>query len=170
MRCGIGLGSNTGDRLENLRLARQQILAAPEWRGDAAILCASIYETEPVGCPPGSAPFLNTVLELPARPQTTPARILRRLQAIEVALGRPSRHPRNAPRSIDLDFLYLGGLERSDADLKLPHPRLRERRFVLAPLAEIRPGLILPGDPRPMAELWQNASDTSRVARLMTIW
>jgi 2-amino-4-hydroxy-6-hydroxymethyldihydropteridine diphosphokinase len=174
MRCGIGLGSNLGDRLENLRLARRQLLAAPEWLPADAVpdrcLCASVYETEPVGCPPDSGGFLNTVLDLAADPDTTPWLILARLQSIEVALGRPSRHPRNAPRSIDLDLLYLGNLECSTPELTLPHPRLRTRRFVLAPLAEIRPGLVLPGDPRPMAELWQKSSDTSRVARLTTIW
>ena len=163
-----------GDRLDNLRQAREQVLAAPEWRGAVAdpggCLCASIYETEPVGCPPGSAAFLNTVLELATPPETTPALILRRLQAIELALGRPSRHPRNAPRAIDLDLLYLGEIELAGADLTLPHPRLCQRRFVLAPLAEIRPDLILPGDPMPMAELLRDSPDTSRVARLTAIW
>ena len=172
MRCGLGLGSNSGDRLENLRAARREILAAPEWRKEAPdhLLCASVYETEPIGCPPGTASFLNTVLELTAAAEITPALLLRRLQSIEVALGRPSRHPRNAPRSIDLDLLYLGNLELSTEDLTLPHPRLRERRFVLAPLAEIRPNLVLPGDARPVAELLQCSLDGSRVARLLTIW
>jgi 2-amino-4-hydroxy-6-hydroxymethyldihydropteridine diphosphokinase len=175
MRCGIGLGSNVGDRLETLRQARQRLLDAPEWSGGAArpgsVLCASIYETDPVGCAPGTAAFLNTVLELPVPPDTAPALILHRLQTIENALGRPSRHPRNAPRTIDLDLLYLGEIETpDDAVLTLPHPRLRARRFVLAPLAEIRPGLVLPGDPRPMAEILRDLADTSRVARLLTIW
>ena len=174
MRCGIGMGSNLGDRLDHLRLARQQILAAPEWlevnaTGDGC-LCASIYETEPVGCPPGSAAFLNTVLELPSPSPSAPAAILHRLQSIESLLGRPSRHPRNAPRPIDLDLLYLDALELTAPNLTLPHPRLRQRRFVLAPLAEIRPELILPGDPRPMAEILRHLPDTSRVARLTTNW
>jgi 2-amino-4-hydroxy-6-hydroxymethyldihydropteridine diphosphokinase len=174
MRCGIAVGSNVGDRLENLRLARGEILAAREWLAlDSAagpVLCASIYETEPVDCPPGSAAFLNTVLELSTPPQTTPSLILDRLQSIERTLGRPSRHPRNAPRTIDLDLLYLDNLELSTADLTLPHPRLRQRRFVLAPLAEIRPELILPGDSRTMAQLLENLPDTGRIVRLLTSW
>ncbi len=171
-RCGIGLGSNAGDRLENLRAARGLILAAPEWLGQppADVLCASVYETDPIGCPPGSAAFLNTVLELSSAPAATPALILHRLQAIEVALGRPSRHRRNAPRTIDLDLLYLGSLELKGEDLIVPHPRLRERRFVLAPLAEIRPDLVLPGDSRSVERLWRDSPDSSRVARLRTIW
>ncbi len=174
MRCGIGLGSNVGDRLGNLRLARKHLLAAPEWLLGAdpldRVLCASIYETEPVGCPPGSSPFLNTVVELPAHPSATPTTILGRLQSIEVEMGRPSRHPRNAPRSIDLDLLYCGDLELSAPELTLPHPRLFQRRFVLAPLAEIRPDLILPGDPRSILELLQSSGDTSAVACVAANW
>jgi 2-amino-4-hydroxy-6-hydroxymethyldihydropteridine diphosphokinase len=175
MRCGIGLGSNVGDRLTHLRQARQQLLDGPEWPEDIGaaegVLCASIYETDPVGCAPGTAAFLNTVLEVPAGPDTSPALILHRLQAIENALGRPARHPRNAPRTVDLDLLYLGAIEtHDDAVLTLPHPRLRARRFVLAPLAEIRPDLVLPGDPRPIVEILRDLPDTSRVARLLTFW
>jgi 2-amino-4-hydroxy-6-hydroxymethyldihydropteridine diphosphokinase len=175
MRCGIGLGSNVGDRLENLRRARQQLLDAPDWLEDTTldggVLCAPVYETDPVGCAPGTAAFLNTVLELPTRPETTPALILRRLQTIENALGRPARHPRNAPRSIDLDLLYLGTVEmHGDDTLTIPHPRLHARRFVLAPLADIRPALILPGDPRPMEKILEDLPATSRVVLFLAIW
>ncbi len=170
LACGIGLGSNLGDRLANLRSARQQLLATAEFVRTKAVLCASIYETEPIDCPPDSAPFLNTVLELEVSPNTPPAAILQRLQAIESALGRPSLRPRNSSRVIDLDLLYLGQLRFTSSDLTVPHPRWRERRFVLAPLAEIRPELILRGENRTVAELWRTSADTSRVARLQTIW
>ena len=74
-------------------------------------------------------------------------------------MGRPSRRPKNAPRTIDLDLLYFGDSTFESDSLSLPHPRLGERRFVLEPLASIRPDLVLPGDPRPVRE---------RLAELLT--
>ena len=173
-RCGIGLGSNLGDRLAHLRLARAHLLVCPEFSAarpeDDAFLCASVYETDPVDCPPGSGAFLNTVLELPALPSVPAAAVWRRLQASEALLGRSPGQARHAPRVIDLDLLYLGGLELATPELTLPHPRLRERNFVLAPLAEIRPDLILPGDPRPIVEVWRSSTHPGRVTRLITHW
>jgi 2-amino-4-hydroxy-6-hydroxymethyldihydropteridine diphosphokinase len=141
MRAGIAFGSNLGDSLLLLRQARACILASPLLA--PPVLISSVYLTSPVECPPGSDPFLNAVME--AELTGDPAALLRDLRALELALGRPARSGRNAPRVIDLDFLYAGDCEIRADDLILPHPRIARRRFVLAPLAEIRPGLILPG-------------------------
>src|SRR5215213_1349740 len=132
MRAGIGLGSNLGDRRENLRRALEHIRTMAMTR--PPILVSSIYETEPVGCAPDGPPFLNAVVELDYVEQ--PIHLLSCLAEIEDSLGRPKVHERNAPRSIDLDLLYFGNTILSIATLQLPHPRMHHRRFVLEPLAE----------------------------------
>ncbi len=141
MRAGIAFGSNLGDRLATLRRARACLLASALLA--PPVIASRVYLTSPVDCPPGSEPFLNAVIE--AELTGTPAALLRDLRACEEGLGRPARVKRNAPRVIDLDLLYAGDFRVETEDLVLPHPRIAERRFVLAPLAEIRPGLILPG-------------------------
>jgi 2-amino-4-hydroxy-6-hydroxymethyldihydropteridine diphosphokinase len=140
-RAGIALGSNLGDRLANLRaalLALREISAPGE-----PVLAAPVYQTEPCDCPPGSPDFLNTVVEIAFDGQ--PAELLTKTRYIERQLGRAPAAERNAPRVIDLDLLYLGDVVHESADLVLPHPRIVQRRFVLQPLAEIRPELKLPG-------------------------
>jgi 2-amino-4-hydroxy-6-hydroxymethyldihydropteridine diphosphokinase len=150
VRVGIAVGSNLGDRWNFLRRAREMILALPGVTPDGA-LCAPVYETVPIDCPPGAGPFLNTVMEIGST--ASPGDLLSALRGIEIALGRPSRYPRHAPRPIDLDILYAGGVILHTPDLTLPHPRLHERRFVLEPLAAIRPELVLPGQVKSVAEL-----------------
>jgi 2-amino-4-hydroxy-6-hydroxymethyldihydropteridine diphosphokinase len=149
MRAGIAFGSNLGDRLLTLRQARACVAAsallAPPF------LASSVYLTSPVDCPPGTEPFLNAVLE--AELTGDPVALLRDLRALEHGLGRPESRGRNEPRLIDLDLLYAGDREINTAELVLPHPRISGRRFVLAPLAEIRPGLILPGQTKTVSQL-----------------
>jgi 2-amino-4-hydroxy-6-hydroxymethyldihydropteridine diphosphokinase len=140
-RAGIALGSNLGDRLHNLRAARdalRQIAAHGE-----PILTAPIYQTEPRLCPPGSPDFLNTVVEIGF--EGTPLELLKLTRGIEQQLGRTRGEERNTPRTIDIDLLYLGDNIFDDEVLTLPHPRIGERRFVLQPLCDIRPALVLPG-------------------------
>jgi 2-amino-4-hydroxy-6-hydroxymethyldihydropteridine diphosphokinase len=148
-RAGIALGSNIGDRLENLRLARDRLSLLHE-DDPASFLVSPIYETEPVGCGPAAAAFFNAVVELET--SLPPFDLLDAAQAIERDLGRPSRRPKNAPRTIDVDLLYWGESVVADERLELPHPRLLQRRFVLTPLAAIRPALSLTGESRTIAE------------------
>ena len=141
MRAGVALGSNLGERLANLRNARREIIsmkgALPPLR------CSAIYETEPVNCEKGAAKFFNAVIEFGYAGQ--PIELRRELAAIERVLGRPAAHERNVSRPIDLDLLYFGEMMIESAELQLPHPRIVEREFVLRPLADIRPDLVLPG-------------------------
>ena len=109
------------------------------------------YETEPVDCPPGSGAFLNGVAIMEW--QGGPHELLERLREIECALGRPAQREWHAPRPLDLDILYAGEAVMDTPDLILPHPRIAQRRFVLEPLADVRPGLVLPGQTRTVAEL-----------------
>ena len=146
MRAGIALGSNMGDRLGNLRAGRHELA-----RHFGPVLCSRVYETDPVGCEPGSAAYLNAVAEIEYEGQ--PVLLLDLLQGIEKRMGRPSKRPRNAPRTIDLDILYVGNLTLANEEIIIPHPRLHLRRFVLAPLCDIRPDLILPGHHQRVTEL-----------------
>lgn len=134
----IAFGSNLGDRRATLVAARSLLLA------DSAIrLTASspLYETDPVGGPPGQPPFFNAVVELHVN---LPARtLLQRCHQVEAELGR-ERLVAWGPRTIDLDLLFYGDEVCAGPDLTLPHPRLHLRPFVLAPLCDIAPGLIHP--------------------------
>jgi 2-amino-4-hydroxy-6-hydroxymethyldihydropteridine diphosphokinase len=166
MRTGIALGSNLGDRLENLRRARSLLSA---YHGiEAPILSARVYETEPVDTGPESGPFLNSVIEVTSTLQ--PFLLLEALQEIESLMGRPSKRPRNAPRTIDLDVLYIGNLVLANAELVIPHPRLHLRRFVLAPLSDIRPDLLLPGQQHAVAELLAQLSDPASATLHTEVW
>ena len=158
MRVGIALGSNLDDRLENLRAARRHLFALHEDRGP--FLCSRIYETEPVDCPPDSAPFLNAAIELACT--LPPLDLLKKLQHIEQILGRPSNHAHHAPRTIDLDILYYDNLAFTLPELTLPHPRITERPFVLQPLADIAPSRILPNQTQPLAALLEKIPPTGR--------
>lgn len=134
-RTGIALGSNLGERAENLRAALDGLrgLASP----GSLVMVAPLYETEPLGCPKGSPAFLNTVVEIDW--PGMPLELLAKTRALEICLGRIPNPVRNAPRVIDIDILYCGDAAVDSPDLELPHPRMVQRRFVLMPLADIRP-------------------------------
>ncbi|MFZ2641595.1 MAG: 2-amino-4-hydroxy-6-hydroxymethyldihydropteridine diphosphokinase [Verrucomicrobiia bacterium] len=140
MKVGVSIGSNLGNRLKNVSLACDFLC---ELSSDQKAVAASIYETEPVDCAPDTPPFLNTVVEIET--DLSPLDLLDRLQQFEQSLGRPREHGHNAPRTIDLDLLYCGDTIMNGPRLTLPHPRMHERRFVLQPLVEIRPALVIPG-------------------------
>ena len=165
MRSGIALGSNIGNRLANLREAYRRVVALNEI--GAFIRASSIYETSPVDCEPGTAEYLNAVMEISF--EGPPATLLDHLLEIEFKMGRPSKRPRNSPRKIDLDILYVGNLVINNSEIIIPHPRLAERRFVLAPLAEIAPDLILPGHSRAVSLLLEELNNGEEVTKLPQI-
>jgi 2-amino-4-hydroxy-6-hydroxymethyldihydropteridine diphosphokinase len=140
VKVGLALGSNLGDRLQHLQQAKRYLLSlSPEqWHR-----AAPLYETEPIGCPPNSPKFLNTVIEIEFT--GAPKTLLKKVQAYENAHGRDRNLPPNTARSIDIDILYFGEKEVLEKDLIVPHPRLAQRRFVLLPLSTIRPEMIVKG-------------------------
>lgn len=149
MRAGVALGSNLGERLANLRNARKEIASM---KGALPpLLCSAIYETEPVDCEQGAPKFFNAVIEFNYTGR--PEELRRELAAIERVLGRPGSHERNVSRPIDLDLLYFGDVVMETVELRLPHPRIVDREFVLRPLADIRPDLILPKQIAPVSNL-----------------
>lgn len=162
---GVALGSNLGDRLANLRRARTLICALPEvlpGRCDSA----PVFETAPVDCEPGAPAFLNTVIEVPWRSPDFPLEdLLARLRAMERELGRAPAQARNRSRVIDLDLLFVGDRRVRSETLTLPHPRLGQRRFVLAPLAALRPTCVLPGQRAAVAELLHALTDDPAATR-----
>jgi 2-amino-4-hydroxy-6-hydroxymethyldihydropteridine diphosphokinase len=133
-RSFVGLGSNLGDRWHELSRAVATLSAA----GDVAAV-SPVYETEPVGGPHHQPPYLNAVVELCTT--ATPRQLLVRCRALEEAAGRV-RTVRFGPRTLDADVLLVGDLVVDEPDLVVPHPRMWERRFVLAPLADLAPGLV----------------------------
>src|SRR5213594_2681960 len=163
MRTAVALGSNLGDRLENLRAARKAVLGLSNVK--PPILSSAIYEAEPVGCEPGAQEFLNTVVEFEY--EGDPGSLLEQLIRIEEVLGRERDHPKNVSRSIDIDLLYCGDCSIEDEPLRLPHPRMHLRKFVLQPLADIRPDLILPGQRKAVRELLPKPDESGEVVRLM---
>jgi 2-amino-4-hydroxy-6-hydroxymethyldihydropteridine diphosphokinase len=156
-RAYVGMGSNLGDRAGNLLLGARGMLEA----GLCVLRLSSVYETEPVGVREEQPAFLNMAAELCA-PLPPPEELLARLLRVEHALGRRRTTPL-AARTLDLDLLLYGGLHMETATLTLPHPRLHQRRFALAPLAELAPGVRHPTLGKTIAELLDATGDDSRV-------
>lgn len=147
VRAFVALGSNLGDRAAQLAAAVAGLGATP---GVRLLACSSLYETEPVG-PPGQGPYLNAALLLET--SLAPRALLARLHELEGAAGRARSGVRNEARTLDLDLLLFGDLCIDEPGLTVPHPRLHERPFVLAPLRELAPGARHPRLGRSVGEL-----------------
>jgi 2-amino-4-hydroxy-6-hydroxymethyldihydropteridine diphosphokinase len=132
-RAFLGLGSNLGDRVGHLRTAVESL---PD-----LVATSPVYETDPVGGPEDQGPYLNLVAELDTT--LTPHELLEVCRAREEAAGRV-REVRWGPRTLDVDVLLVEGRSVDAPDLQVPHPRMWERRFVLAPLADLAPDLVSP--------------------------
>lgn len=132
----LALGSNVGDRAAQLDAACQAIAALP---GTELVSVSSYHETAPVGGPTGQSPFLNAACRITT--ELEPAALLGELQRIERERGRPDPAARvpSGPRTLDIDILLYDERRIDQPGLKVPHPRMHDRRFVLAPLAEIGP-------------------------------
>jgi 2-amino-4-hydroxy-6-hydroxymethyldihydropteridine diphosphokinase len=131
----IGLGANLGDREATLRRALELL-------GEEVVAVSTFRETEPVGYT-DQPRFLNAAAAVDT--ELPPRELLNRMLAVERELGRTRDGPRWGPRTIDLDLLLYGDEAVDEPGLRVPHPRLHERRFVLEPLAELDPALVVPG-------------------------
>lgn len=146
-RAVLSIGSNLGERRNNLQGAVHSLADTPEvWVTDVS----PVYETEPVDAPEGSREFLNAIVLMDT---TLSARtLLDRALAVESAYGRDPGGERNAPRTLDVDLIVLGDRRADEADLVLPHPRAGERAFVLVPWLDVESDAEIPGL-GPVAEL-----------------
>lgn len=134
----IALGSNMGNRIENINAAIRAIAKLPDVK---IIKASSVYETEPVDCEEDDV-YLNAAVLVDAN--ISPAMLLGECLGIEAAMGR-IRTKKNAPRIIDLDLILYDGVKTESFELTLPHPRVLERAFVMAPLLDLYPSGRAPG-------------------------
>ena len=157
-RVYLGLGSNIGDREQYLRAGLQGLAA----HGIDILRCASVYSTEPreVVDQPW---FLNTVLE--ANTDLDPEALLRACLEVE-AENQRTRDTNKGPRTLDIDIIFYGSEVIRKQGLTIPHPSFSDRRFVLAPLAEIAPGLLDPLSGRTIRDFLEACADTATVARV----
>jgi 2-amino-4-hydroxy-6-hydroxymethyldihydropteridine diphosphokinase len=158
----VAMGANVGDSEESILRAMRRL----QELSDGPMLRSSLWQTSPVDCPPGSPPFVNAVVGLSPRVGETPESLLVKLQAIEKEFGRQPKKVLNEPRPLDLDLIAFGPASRATPSLTLPHPRAHVRRFVLQPLSEIAPELVLPGQTHSVAQLLQELPLDETVRRL----
>lgn len=158
----IALGSNLGNSREMIldAMARLQTFS------DEPILKSSLWQTSPVDCPPDSPKFMNAVVGLVPRENETPDSLLEKLRELEKEFGRVQKKILNEPRSLDLDLIAFGNKIGNSPELILPHPRAHLRRFVLQPLCEIAPDLVLPGQGKTVAELLAELPADETVTRI----
>ncbi len=158
----IALGSNLGDSARIVRdaMARLQNFS------DEPILKSSLWQTTPVDCPPDSPKFVNAVVGLVPRKPEAPESLLAKLQALEKEFGRQPKKIPNEPRPLDLDLIAFVNEIRNSPELILPHPRAHLRKFVLQPLSEIAPELILPGQEKTVSQLLAAVPDGEVVTRI----
>lgn len=167
MEYAVSLGSNLGDRLASLRKARESIAALP---GTTLIASSPVYETEPVGVADEHRQkfFLNAVIVFETDLQ--PADLSASLREIEISAGRARPAGRNAPRTLDLDIIYAGATLINTSALTIPHPRWAERRFVVQPLADLRPDLILPGQVHAVRQILLTLPPSPKVVCFRDQW
>jgi 2-amino-4-hydroxy-6-hydroxymethyldihydropteridine diphosphokinase len=163
---GISLGSNEGDRLANLRAAVEALQRLP---GFEQVAKSPVYETDPVDVRPQFAelPFLNAILI--GMFERNLASLGDAISSIERAAGRIRAKERNLPRPLDIDVIYFGNTVCSEP-LQVPHPRWAIRRFVVQPLCDLRPDLVLPGEQRTVREVLFSLPAVPRVVPLSRAW
>ncbi|HEY2082275.1 MAG TPA: 2-amino-4-hydroxy-6-hydroxymethyldihydropteridine diphosphokinase [Verrucomicrobiae bacterium] len=161
-RALVGLGSNLDDSRQNILRAMEQLQILSE----QALLRSSLWQSTPVDCPPGSPNFVNAVVGLVPRAGETPESLLAKLQQLEREFGRTPKKILNEARPLDLDLIAFGNETRATPELTIPHPRAHLRRFVLEPLAEIAPNLVLAGQGSSVAEFLRQLTSAEVVRKL----
>jgi 2-amino-4-hydroxy-6-hydroxymethyldihydropteridine diphosphokinase len=160
----VALGSNLGDS----RRIILDAMARLQKYSDRPLLKSSLWQTTPVNCPPNSPLFVNAVVGFVPQKTETPESLLQKLRELEKEFGRSPKKVLNEPRSLDLDLIAFGTETQNSPGLVLPHPRAHLRRFVLQPLSEIAPELILAGQSITVSRLLAGLPETETVKRLMS--
>lgn len=157
----VALGSNLSsvfgapkDTVQSAVLSLSALTVAP-------LRVSSLWQSAPLDCPPGSPHFVNAVVALQPRRDWDARQLLEALQELEKAYGRQPAAERNAPRPLDLDIIDFAGQQSQAPELQLPHPRATQRLFVLLPLAEVAPTLVLPGQQQPVSHLLEALQEKS---------
>jgi 2-amino-4-hydroxy-6-hydroxymethyldihydropteridine diphosphokinase len=156
----IALGSNLGDSPSIIRSAADRLSRLGQVR------LSPLYASSPVDCPPGSPDFVNAVVELFVPESQTPEKLLDLLQDLEREFGRRPKSVHNEPRPLDLDILMFGSERWDTPRLMVPHPRAHLRRFVLQPLTDLGPDLILPGQGQTVTQLLAELPNAPGMRRL----
>lgn len=133
---------------------------------DEPILKSSLWETSPVNCPPDSPKFVNAIVGLIPKENETPESLLKKLRELEIEFGRAPKKIPNEPRPLDLDLIAFGNEIRNLPELILPHPRAHLRKFVLQPLNEVAPDLMLPEQEKTVSQLLAELQNHEVVTKL----
>ncbi len=133
---------------------------------DEPILKSSLWETSPVNCPPDSPKFVNAIVGLIPKENETPESLLKKLRELEIEFGRAPKKILNEPRPLDLDLIAFGNEIRNLPELILPHPRAHLRKFVLQPLNEVAPDLMLPEQEKTVSQLLAELQNHEVVTKL----
>ncbi len=167
MEYALSMGTNQGDRLENLKTAKEAVL---QRLSVSELFQSYVYETAPVGVKEEYKDlfYLNAVIVVIAAED--PEIVSEAVHSIEADMGRVRTADRFAPRPIDIDVLYAGSIISDDDKLTLPHPRWAERRFVVQPLADINPGMIFPGDHKTVTETLESLPQEPAVNLFAKDW
>lgn len=160
----IGLGSNQGASVAIVLEAMSRLEAFAV----GPVMRSSLWRTSPVDCPPDAGEFINAAVAFEARAGLSPEALLAGLKALEHEYGARSASIRNAPRALDLDLLLFGDERRDTAEFRLPHPRAVNRRFVLAPAAEVLPDAVWPQTGASIRALLALLETDEQVVRLET--
>ncbi len=158
----VALGSNLGDPQQIVPGAMSRL----ESLSDEPLLKSSLWQTSPVDCPPDSHKFINAVVAFAPKDGETAESLLSALQKIEKEFGRTPKKIPNEPRPLDLDLIAFGQETRKSGHLILPHPRVHLRKFVLEPLNEIMPDLVLPGQRRSVSKVLADLASDEMVVKL----
>jgi 2-amino-4-hydroxy-6-hydroxymethyldihydropteridine diphosphokinase len=161
-RAYIALGSNFGESVLLVRKAMERLQELAE----GPIVRSSLWRTSPVDCPPGSPDFINAVVGIAPHRRFAPLTLLRDLQVLEAEFGRRPKVVLNEARPLDLDLILWGETVVNSPELIVPHPRALQRKFVLAPLAEIAPDLTFPGQEKPVRELLASLRTGEAIERI----
>lgn len=159
----IAIGANIGNPEAKIQEAFQELnrLSSSGYKQ------SSLWRTVPVSCPEGSPDYLNAAVSITVKKETHPESFLEQLLNLEASLGRQRFGTQNEPRIIDLDLICYGSTQFQGSDLILPHPRAHERRFVLAPLAEIEPDFVIPGLDKTVVQLLNLLPADTECSRLI---